>query len=111
MDGKRFELDVTKALKAAGIPARRPLQTKTADVGDIHVRDDIVIQAKAWRNLPEAIRKGMAGVAVQKVHARRPIGVAVVKRADHGVQDAIVAMPLRDFILLLNSREEGAPKP
>ena len=68
------------------------------------------MQAKAWRNLPEAIRKGMAGAAVQKVHARRPIGVAIVKRADQPILDAIVAMPLRDFILLLNSRKEGAPE-
>ena len=111
MDGKRFELDLTKAFKAAGIRARRPLQTKQADVGDIHVRDDIVVQAKAWRNLPEAIRKGLAGAAVQKVHARRPIGVAIVKRADHPITEAIVAMPLSDFLLLLNSRQEGAPKP
>ncbi|AYN56919.1 holliday junction resolvase [Microbacterium phage Armstrong] len=104
MDGKRFEADLEKAFRKAGLAATRPRQTKQADVGDLHVSGDIVVQAKAWRNLAQGIREGLAGVAVQKVHARRPIGVAIAKKAGEPILDAVVAMPLRDFILLLNSR-------
>ncbi|UGL61849.1 holliday junction resolvase [Microbacterium phage Franklin22] len=109
MDGAGFERDLEKAFRAAGLAAKRPRQTKAVDVGDLHVAGDVVVQAKAWRNLAAALRDGIAGSQVQKVHARRPIAVAIAKKPGEPILDSVVAMPLKDFIRLLNSREEKAP--
>jgi hypothetical protein len=108
MNGQRFEYDLTKALRAAGIRATRPRQDRPGDVGDIHVDTDIVVQAKAWKNLAEAIRVGVAGAQAQKRRAHRPIGVAIAKQGGKRLTEAVVAMPLSDFILLLNSRSQEA---
>lgn len=105
MDGPRFEHDLVVAFKAAGIKAVQPRQDRPVDVGDIHVAGDVVVQAKAWRNLAQAVREGLAGAQAQKRRAHRPIGVVVAKQAYKSVGEAVVAMPLSDFILLLQSRE------
>lgn len=105
MDGARFERDLEKAFRHAGIPAGRPRQSRPVDVGDLHIADDVVVQAKAWRNLAQGVREGVAGSQAQKRRAHRPIGVAIVKKPDEPILDAVVAMPLRDFIALLKSRE------
>lgn len=105
MDGPRFERDLEKAFRTAGVPAARPRQAREVDVGDLHVAGDVVVQAKAWKNLAQGVREGVAGSQAQKRRAHRPIGVAVVKKAGEPILDAVVAMPLRDFIALLKSRE------
>lgn len=104
MDGAGFERDLEKAFRNAGIQARRPRQDRPGDVGDLHVAADVTVQAKAWKNLAQAVREGIAGSQAQKRRAHRPIGVAIAKKAGEPILDAVVAMPLRDFILLLNSR-------
>lgn len=104
MDGPRFEHDLIKAFRGAGIHAVQPRQDRPGDVGDLHVARDVVVQAKAWRNLANAIRDGIAGSQAQKRRAKRPIGVAIAKKAGEPLMDAVVAMPLRDFILLLQTR-------
>lgn len=109
MDGPRFEADLVKAFRQAGLAAKQPRQDRPGDVGDLWVAGDVVVQAKAWRNLATAIREGIIGSQAQKRRAHRPIGVAIAKKAGEPIQDAVVAMPLRDFILLLNSREEAGP--
>ncbi|AXH47330.1 holliday junction resolvase [Microbacterium phage Eden] len=105
MDGARFERDVAAAFRDAGIKCIHPRQDRPVDVGDLWVASDVVVQAKAWQNLPKAIREGIAGSQAQKKRAHRPIGVAVAKRVGENVLDSIVAMPLRDLILLLQSRD------
>ncbi|QJD49854.1 holliday junction resolvase [Microbacterium phage AvGardian] len=105
MDGQRFERDLEKAFRSAGLEAVRPRQDRPVDVGDLHVAGDVVVQAKAWRNLAQGVREGVSGSQAQKRRAHRPVGVAVVKKAGEPILDAIVAMPLRDFITLLKSRE------
>ncbi|WNO28750.1 Holliday junction resolvase [Microbacterium phage FlameThrower] len=105
MDGRRFEYDLEKTLRAAGLRAVRPRQDRPVDVGDLHVGDDVVVQAKAWKNLAEAVRVGVAGAQAQKRRAGRPIGVAIAKQGGKRLGEAVVAMPLSDFILLLQSRE------
>ncbi|AUG84832.1 holliday junction resolvase [Microbacterium phage Sharkboy] len=104
-DGKRFEADLEKAFRAAGIRAVRPRQDREVDVGDLHVAGDVVVQAKDWRNLAEGVRAGVLGAQAQKRRAHRPVGVAVVKQGGRRLSEAVVAMPLSDFILLLQSRE------
>lgn len=105
MDGPRFERDLEKIFRSAGLRAVRPRQDRGVDVGDLHVVGDVVVQAKAWRNLAQGVRDGVAGAQAQKRRARRPIGVAIVKKPDALLMDAVVAMPLHDFIALLKSRE------
>lgn len=106
-EGTRFETAVEKELKAAGLKVIRPLQTRAVDVGDLWLEKDIVLQAKAWQNLPSALREGVAGAEVQAVHARRPFGFAVIKKPRGAIADAYVAMPLSTFIEFLKSR--GTP--
>lgn len=105
MDGKRFERDLEATFRRHDIYVTRPRQTREVDIGDLHVAGDIVVQAKAWRNLAQGVREGLAGSQAQKRRAHRPIGVAIVKKAGEPLLDAVVAMPLSDFIALLKSRE------
>lgn len=99
--GTKFETDVTKFLLAAGIPAHKPRQAGRYDVGDIHVDDDVILQAKAWDNMPAALTAGLKGADLQVGHARREYGIAVIKRPRAAIAEAIVAMPLRTFVRLL----------
>lgn len=105
MDGQRFERDLEKTFQAAGLRAIRPRQSQPGDIGDLHVAGDVVVQAKAWKNLAEGARVGIAGAQAQKRRAGRPIGVAIVKQGGKRMTEAVVAMPLGDFIALLQSRQ------
>ena len=106
MDGQRFERDLEVTFRGAGLSAIRPRQDRPVDVGDLHVEDDIVVQAKAWKNLPAAIREGLTGSQAQARRAHRPFGVAIAKKASGApLKDSIVAMPLSTFIALLQSRQ------
>jgi hypothetical protein len=102
--GSRFELEVERELRADGLSAVRPRQTGNVDVGDLHVEDDVVLQAKAWRDVPSALREGVAGAQRQAAAAGRPHGAAVIKRPRGSVAEAYVVMPLRAFAALLRSR-------
>lgn len=99
--GTRFETDVVTALRAAGIKAIKPRQEGNQDVGDIHVEDDVVMQAKAWSDYTTALNAGTKGAAVQAERARREFGVAVVKKPRGAILDAYVVMPLSTFIRFL----------
>lgn len=102
--GTRFETEVVTLLREAGLKAQKPRQTSFRDVGDIHLEDDMVLQAKAWDNLASALRVGTMGAEVQAINARRPFGFAVVKRPRAAVSEAYVVIPLRAFIRFLLSR-------
>lgn len=99
--GTRFETDVTKALKEAGVRAVKPRQAGRYDIGDIHVEEDIVLQAKAWANLASALKAGTEGATTQAGHAKRPFGFAVIKKPRGAILDAYVVMPLSTFIRFL----------
>lgn len=102
--GTRFESAVTKVLVAAGLTAWMPRQTGRHDVGDIHVGTDLILQAKAWKDMTGAIRVGTAAAQVQAGHANREFGAAVIKKPRGRIEDAYVVMPLHAFIRLLHSR-------
>lgn len=103
-EGTRFESDVVKALRAADLVAGRPTQTKMADVGDVHLGDDWILQAKAWTNIASALREGTKDAQVQAIQARRRFGAAVIKKTRGSTADAYVAMPLSVFIEFIKSR-------
>lgn len=105
MDGPQFERDVTKALRDAGLVAKRPTQTRIVDIGDIHLGDDFILQAKAWQNTASALREGTKDAQVQAYQARRPFGAAVIKKSRGAIADAFVAMPLSTFIEFYKSRQ------
>lgn len=102
--GTRFETDVERALKDAGLKAMKPRQAGVYDVGDIWLEDDIVLQAKAWKDITSALREGTAGAQDQAIHARRRFGAAVIKKPRGAIADAYVAMPLHVFAELIKSR-------
>ena len=104
-EGTRFETDVVKRLRLAGFKAGRPTQKKIVDVGDIHLGDDWVLQAKARQNTASALREGTKDVQVQAYQARRRFGAAVIKKTRGSIDDAYVAMPLSVFIEFLQYRE------
>jgi hypothetical protein len=94
--GTRWETAITRFLQDAGLFAYKPRQEGHKDIGDIHV-PPFVIQAKAYKDILAALRDGVEGAAVQKLHARMPFGVAVVKRPRKPIADAYVVLRLADF--------------
>lgn len=99
--GTRFETEVTTALNDAGIKAIKPRQAGALDIGDIHVEDDVVLQAKAWTDYTTALNAGTKGATIQAERARRAFGVAVIKKPRGAILDAYVVMPLSTFIRFL----------
>lgn len=97
----RFETAVVDFLKAEGLEAAKPRQTKWYDVGDIWVGDDVILQAKFYTNFTSALRDGVTGAQLQAERARRPYGFAVIKRPGKPIADAYVALPLKDLVKLL----------
>jgi len=102
--GAVFESAVRDYLRAQGLVAVKPRQTTRLDVGDIHLEDDIVVQAKHWKNIAGALREGTASAQDQARRAKRPIGVSVIKKPRAPIADAYVAMPLHVFATLLRAR-------
>lgn len=105
--GTRFETAVRDFLRVRGLRAVKPTQTKWYDVGDIHVGDDVILQAKAHRDILAGIRLGVAGAEDQAERSRRRFGFAVVKRPGKSVSSAYVVMSLETLTDLLHSREEA----
>lgn len=107
--GTRWETAIVRYLHEQGFTdARRVVQQGRADTGDIHVRD-FVIQAKAYNNVADGVRAGMAKVAAQRTHAGFEFGVAVVKRPRMNVRDGLVVMSLQEFARLLRAYYPDAP--
>jgi hypothetical protein len=94
--GSLFERQVRDYLVEAGVFAYRPRQEGHKDVGDVHA-PPFTLQAKAYKDILAALRDGVEGAAVQKLHARMPFGVAVVKRPRKPIADAYVVLRLADF--------------
>lgn len=96
--GTLFETAVERYLKDAGLRAYKPRQTGRYDIGDIHLEDDIILQAKAWANIATALVAGVKGATAQAGHAKREYGIAVIKKPRGAIADAYVVMPLHTFV-------------
>ena len=104
--GTRWETAVQRFLEEAGIFAYKPRQAGRDDIGDVHA-PPFVIQAKDYRDILAGLREGVEGVRVQRIHAKMPFGVAVVKRARKPVADAYVVLRLGDFPDLVRAVQAG----
>lgn len=103
--GTRWETAVVRYLRDAGLYAFKPRQEGFRDVGDIHV-PPFTLQAKDYRDVVTALRNGIDGVQVQRLHAGLPFGAAVVKRARKPVEDAYLVMRLGDLPALVRALTE-----
>ncbi len=106
--GTAYESAVVAFLQGRGIPARRVAQTGQLDTGDIHGIDPFAGQCKAYRNLTDAIRDGVAGANVQAPRAGQPYGVAFIKRPGKAIADGYAVMDLATFAKLLSTHREDA---
>ncbi len=99
--GTRWEHDVHERLEQRGLIVRRPWQEGLEDVGDRWVGDLFVVQAKNYRDLATALREGVAGAQRQARAARRPFGVAAIKRRQAAAARGYAAMELDDWASLV----------
>ena len=104
--GTAWESLIVKALAAFfcgrfGLAPRRVAQEGFNDTGDIHGVSPFVIQAKAYRNIADGMRLGVAGAVLQAERAGEDFGVAVVKKPRGAVGDAYAVMRLQDWARLL----------
>lgn len=104
--GTAWETAIQRFLESAGLFAYKPRQAGRHDIGDVIVAP-FVIQAKSYRDVLAGIREGVEGVRVQKIHAKMPFGVAVVKRPRKPIEDAYVVMRLGDFPELVRAVQAG----
>lgn len=95
--GTAYESAVVKYLQGHGIPARRVAQTGQLDTGDIHGIDPFAGQCKAYRNMADALRDGVAGANAQAPRAGQPYGVAFIKRPGKPIADGYAVMDLATF--------------
>jgi hypothetical protein len=116
--GTRWETAIVNYLSGSlhtSIRVNRAVQSGYADVGDIHVGEDFTLQAKDWEKWSKAdLWKFVDAAERQAIHAKRPWGVAVVKRrrdattgSTGSVGDATVAMSLSTFSEILHDLQEG----
>jgi len=100
--GTKWEVDVVNYLRAQGHPdALRVVPEGLQDQGDIRVREEWVLQAKAWSKVLDGISAGVLGYLRQRKAASLPYGAAVVKRPGKNVREGYVVMRLEDFAALL----------
>lgn len=107
--GTAYESAVVKYLQEHGIPARRVAQTGQLDTGDIHGIDPFAGQCKAYRNMADALRDGVAGANVQAPRAGQPYGVAFIKRPGKPIADGYAVMDLATFATLLSYLQTETP--
>ncbi len=98
--GTRWEHDVHVRLEEHGLLVQKPWQQGTDDVGDRWVGDLWVVQAKNYGDLATALREGLAGAQRQARAARRPFGLAAVKRRGLGAGKGYAAMELDEWASL-----------
>lgn len=109
--GTAFETAIVKYLRgnvAQSVPVFKPRQEGFKDVGDVHVGEDIVIQAKdhaTWSK--QSLYDWVDAARLQAGHAKRAWPVAVVKRrkgakSSGSIDSAVVAMSLDTFAEMVN---------
>jgi hypothetical protein len=84
-----------------GLDPYRPAQQGATDVGDLGGIPPFAVQCKNYANVADALREGLAGAERQKVHARQPYGVALVKRARQSVGQGYAVMSVETFARLV----------
>lgn len=70
------------------------------DRGDIGGIPGVMLECKAEKQIK--LSEYMDEVAAQKANAGAQVGVAVVKRRNHGVDRAYVVLELKDFVDLIS---------
>lgn len=95
--GTKWETALVRAMRAAGLPARRVQQTGRLDVGDLHGIEPFIGQAKDWLAWQDAIREGLDGAERQARNAGAQYGVAFVKRARRAVGAGYAVMTVATF--------------
>ena len=101
--GTRWESAIVTYLLERGRKAFRVAPAGRFDKGDIHLDDRIVIEAKAVKKFDLASFVEQA--RQEAIHAGKPIGVAVVKRARKGTAESYVIITLDDFVNLIELLE------
>jgi hypothetical protein len=114
--GDDFERRVMRFLEDEGFKPWRPRAGYPHDVGDIVLdyTERITFQCKAFKNLAEGIRQGLAGAKIQAVNAQEELskhhfhftGVTVVKRRNRPTGEALVALTLSDFCELMKRLDD-----
>lgn len=100
--GTEHESAVTRYLNANDVPAHRVAQTGPQDSGDIWLPDHgVLLQAKNWGNVTDALNEGVKGAQAQARVAGFPYAFAVVKRRGKGVAQAYVVTDLETFARML----------
>lgn len=98
--GSAWEQTICDYLVANGFPyAERRVMGGTNDRGDIAGVPSVMIEAKNTQRLD--LSGWMDEVRDEKANAKAQVGVAVVKRRNHGVARAYVVMELCDFVDLI----------
>ena len=104
--GTKFETDCVKFAQANGFPdARRQPLAGSADRGDIWLCSGVVLECKATRSI--ALAAAVDEAQAEARNAGVEIGIAVIKRRNHGTGDAYAVLP---YELLLAILEEGGWK-
>lgn len=104
--GTAWETRIVRVLGAfftgrTGLAPRRTAQEGMLDTGDIHGVSPVILQAKAWANVADALREGVRGAPAQARRAGEAYGVAIIKRPRAAAGDAYAAMRLEDFARFL----------
>jgi hypothetical protein len=98
--GSDWEVTVANYLRDNGFPyAERRVTQGSKDRGDIGGIPGVVIECKAEKLI--TLAEYMDEVAVEKANAHAPVGFAVVKRRNYGVERAYSVMELQHQIELL----------
>jgi hypothetical protein len=87
-------------LQRVGFPyAERRALSGVNDKGDVAGIPGVMIECKAERVIDLA--RYMNEVATEKANAGAQVGVAVIKRRNHGVDRAYVVLELCDFVEMI----------
>ena len=85
--GDRAELEAARWISdLLGVECRRKLGAgRTDDTGDLDappgsVLDGWVLEVKNYRDIPAAIRDGLADAEREQANSRRPFGAALIRR-------------------------------
>lgn len=98
--GTAWESAVVDLLRRSGFPyAERRALSGPNDRGDVSGVPGVVIEAKAEKRIDLA--GYMDEVRLEKANANASVGVAVVKRRNHGTERAYVVLELADFLELI----------
>lgn len=99
--GSRCELDVRDYLRERGYSAERCYGAgRSDDIGDVRGLPGFVVEVKNQRELRFA--EWVDETEVERVNAREPFGVLVVKRRMKPISDAYAVMPLRQLVDLVD---------